>query len=294
MHVHLIDGTYELFRHYFAVPKRQGPSGAEVAAAGGVLESMLGLLEGGATHVGIATDRVIRSFRNDLYEGYKSGEGVEPDLMAQFPILEKVLEAAGFEVLSMENEEADDGMATGAAIAVADPRVEKVWICTPDKDLAQCVSDPRVVQFDRRQEIEYDEAAVIEKFGVPPGSIPDYLALTGDSADGFPGLPGWGAKSSATLLAYYGYIEAIPDDHEEWDVQVRGAARLAEALVHGRHDARLFKELATLVTDAPGVTEVDEWEWLGPPDDAEFEQVCIALDRPLLAERVQRIAEARR
>lgn len=294
MHVHLIDGTYELFRHYFAVPSRLGPSGAEVAAAGGVLDSMLGLLEEGATHVGIATDREIRSFRNGMYAGYKSGEGVEPDLLSQFPILEKVLEAAGFAVFPMVEHEADDAMATAAAVAASDSRVEKVWICTPDKDLAQCVSDPRVVQFDRRQEIEYDEAAVFEKFGVQPGSIPDYLALTGDSADGFPGLPGWGAKSSSTVLAYYGYIEAIPDDPEEWDVQVRGAARLADALVHGRHDARLFKELATLVTDAPGIGAVDDWEWTGPPDDVELEQVAVALGRPQVAERVQRIAEARR
>jgi 5'-3' exonuclease len=290
MHVHLIDGTYELFRHYFAVPSRLGPSGAEVAAAGGVLDSMLGLLEEGATHVGIATDREIRSFRNSLYEGYKAGEGIEPDLLAQFPILEKVLEAAGFAVFSMVEHEADDAMATAATIAAADPRVEKVWICTPDKDLAQCVSDPRVVQLDRRQEIEYDEAAVFEKFGVRPESIPDYLGLRGDSADGFPGLPGWGAKSASIVLAHYGHVEAIPDDVEEWEVEVRGAARLAETLAASRVDARLFTRLATLIRDVPGFGTVDDWEWTGPPDDAELEKVAVALGRPQVADRVRRLA----
>jgi len=291
MHVHLIDGTYELFRHYFAVPSRLGPSGAEVAAAGGVLDSMLGLLEEGATHVGIATDREIRSFRNALYEDYKAGEGVEPELLAQFPILETVLEAAGFAVFAMVEHEADDAMATAAAIAERDSRVEKIWICTPDKDLAQCVSDPRVVQLDRRQDLEYDEAAVFEKFGVRPESIPDYLGLRGDSADGFPGLPGWGAKSASIVLAHYGHIEAIPDDVEEWDVEVRGAARLAETLAGSRADARLFKQLATLVRDVPGFGTVDDWEWRGPTD--EIEKVSIALGRPQVAERVRRIAAAR-
>ena len=291
MEVHLIDGTYELFRHYFAVPSRRGPSGAEVAAAGGVLDSMLGLLEDGATHVGVATDREIRSFRNALYAGYKAGEGVDPELLAQFPILETVLEAAGFTVFAMVEHEADDAMATAAAIAERDERVEKIWICTPDKDLAQCVSDPRVVQFDRRQELEYDEAGVIEKFGVPPESIPDYLGLTGDSADGFPGLPGWGAKSAATVLARYGHLEAISDDVEDWDVQVRGAARLAETLARERDTAMLFRRIATLVRDVPGFGTVDDWEWRGPTDD--LEKVCVALGRPQTAERVRRIAAAR-
>lgn len=293
MEVHLIDGTYELFRHYFAVPKRQGPSGTEIAAAGGVLDSMLILLEGGATHVGVATDREIRSFRNALYAGYKTGEDVEPELLAQFPILETVLEAAGFTIFPMVEHEADDAMATAAAIAERDERVEKIWICTPDKDLAQCVSDPRVVQFDRRQELEYDEAAVIEKFGVPPESIADYLGLTGDSADGFPGLPGWGAKSAAAVLSRYGHIEAIPDDVEDWDVQVRGAARLAETLARERDAALLFKKIATLVRDVPGFGTVDDWEWRGPPDDEDLDKVCIALGRPQVADRVRRIAAAR-
>ena len=293
MDVHLIDGTYELYRHFFAVPSRQGPSGAEVAAVGGVLDSMLGLLEEGATHVGIATDREIRSFRNSLYEGYKSGEDVEPELMAQFPILEMVLAAAGFSVLAMVEHEADDGMATAATIAAADVRVDKVWICTPDKDLAQCVSDPRVVQLDRRQGIEYDEAAVVAKFGVPPEAITDYLGLVGDSADGFPGLPGWGAKSTAAVLARYHHIEEIPDDVEEWDLTVRGAARLATALFEGRADARLFKRLATLIRDVPGVGTVDEWEWTGAPDDAELDKVCIALGRLQIADRVRRVAAGR-
>ncbi|MDA0352820.1 MAG: flap endonuclease [Chloroflexi bacterium] len=293
MEVHLIDGTYELFRHYFAVPKRQGPSGAEVAAAGGVLESMLILLEGGATHVGVATDREIRSFRNDLYDDYKAGEDVEPELLAQFPILETVLEAAGFTIFPMVEYEADDAMATAATIAEADPRVDKVWICTPDKDLAQCVSDPRVVQLDRRQELEYDEAAVFEKFGVRPESIPDYLGLRGDTADGFPGLQGWGAKSAATVLARYVHLEAIPDDVEDWDVQVRGAARLAETLANERELAMLFRTIATVVRDVPEFGTVDDWEWRGPPNDEELEKVCIALGRPQVADRVRRIAASR-
>ena len=291
MQVHLIDGTYELFRHYFAVPSRQGPSGTEIAAAGGVLDSMLILLEGGATHVGIATDREIRSFRNALYDGYKAGEDVDPELLTQFPILETVLEAAGFTVFPMVEHEADDAMATAAAIAERDERVEKIWICTPDKDLAQCVSDPRVVQFDRRQELEYDEAGVIEKFGVRPESIPDYLGLMGDSADGFPGLPGWGAKSASTVLAHYVHIEAIPDDVEEWEVTVRGAARLAETLARERDTAMLFRKIATLIRDVPGFGTVDDWEWRGPTDD--IEKVCVALGRPKTAERVRRIASAR-
>ncbi len=289
--VHLIDGTYELFRHYFALPGRSGPSGAEVAAAGGVLDSLVGLLERGATHVGVATDRVITSFRNDLYDGYKAGEGTAPELLAQFPILERVLEAAGFTVFAMVEHEADDAMATASAIAERDDRVTKVWICTPDKDLAQCVSDPRVVQFDRRLQREYDEAAVLEKFGVRPESIPDYLGLTGDPSDGFPGLPGWGARSSATVLAHYGQIEAIPEDERDWSVAVRGAARLARTLAGAREDALLFRRLATLVRDLPGFGSVDDWEWHGPRDD--LERVCLALGRPQMAERVRRLAEAR-
>lgn len=289
--VHLIDGTYELFRHYFAVPKRQGPSGTEVAAVGGVLDSMLGLIEGGATHVSVATDREIRSFRNALYDGYKAGEDVEPELLAQFPILETVLEAAGFRVFAMIEHEADDAMATASEIAERDERVSKVWICTPDKDLAQCVVDPRVVQFDRRQELEYDEAGVMEKFGVRPESIPDYLGLRGDSADGFPGLPGWGAKSASTVLAHYGHLEAIPDDVEEWAVKVRGAARLAETLASERETAVLFRRIATLVRDVPGFGGVDDWEWHGPTEG--IEKVCVALGRPQVAERVWRIAETR-
>ena len=274
------------------MPGRRGPSGAEVAAAGGVLESMLGLLEGGATHIGVATDQVIRSFRNDLYEGYKTGEGVEPDLMSQFPILETVLEATGFAVFKMLEHEADDALATAAAIAAADPRVEKVWILTPDKDLAQCVSDPVVVQYDRRQDREYDEAAVVEKFGVPPGSIPDYLALTGDSADGFPGLPGWGAKSSATVLAYYGYIEAIPDDPEEWDVQVRGAARLAQALVagplrrppvqtarHPRHRRARHRRRRRLGVARPG-GRTTRWSRCASPSDGRSSPIACAASPP--------------
>jgi len=290
--VHLIDGTYELFRHYFAMPKRQGPSGVEVAAVSGVLDSMLGLLDEGATHIGIATDREIRSFRNALYEGYKSGEDVEPELLAQFPILETVLIAAGFQIFAMVEHEADDAMATAAAIAERDEQVEKIWICTPDKDLAQCVSGKRVVQFDRRQKLEYDEENVVEKFGVLPESIPDYLGLVGDSSDGFPGLPGWGAKSAGTVLAHYVHLESIPDDVKDWDVQVRGAARLAETLERERDTARLFRRIATLVRDVPGFGKVEDWRWNGPTDD--LEKVCAALGRPRIAERVRHIASSRR
>jgi 5'-3' exonuclease len=293
MDVHLIDGTYELFRHYFAVPKRQGPSGAEVAAAAAVLDSMLGLLEAGATHIGIATDRVIRSFRNDLYEGYKAGEGVEEDLLSQFPILETVLTAAGFTVFPMVEYEADDAMATAATIAARDERVRKIWICTPDKDLAQCVADPRVVQYDRRQDIEYDEAAVVAKFGVPPASIPDYLALVGDTSDGFPGLAGWGTKSASAVLARYHHLNEIPPDAEDWDIEVRGAQRLADTLARDHDDAVLYRRLATLVDDIAGFGTVDDWRWTGPPDDAELEKVCIALGRPQTLERVQRLAADR-
>jgi 5'-3' exonuclease len=229
--VHLVDGTYELFRYYFAVPSHVNRDGQEVGATRGVLGSMLGLLEDGATHVGVATDHVVESFRNELYAGYKTGEGIEPALRSQFELLEEVLGAAGFAVWAMVRHEADDAMATGAAIAAADARVERVFLCTPDKDLAQCVEGDRVVQLDRRKGIALGADGIIEKFGVPPASIPDYLGLVGDSADGFPGLPGWGAKSAASVLGRYGHIEAIPEDPESWDVKVRGAAKLGATLL---------------------------------------------------------------
>ena len=261
MRVHLIDGTYELFRHYFAVPSRQGPAGNEVGAVRGVLFSLLSLLEEGATHVAVATDHVIESFRNDLWPGYKDGTGIEPDLLSQFPLLEDALEAAGLVVWRMVEHEADDGLASGAALADGDARVEQVLICTPDKDLAQCVRGRRVVQRDRRREITLDADGVRDKFGVGPESIPDYLALVGDSADGFPGLRGWGAKSAATVLTEYGTIEQIPLDAGMWSVKVRAAAKLAATLQDEMDHALLFKRLATLVTNAPVSSTVDELEW---------------------------------
>src|SRR5271156_3814736 len=234
MEVHLIDGTYELVRHYYALPKMRDSTGQEVAAVRGVLASLMGMFGSGATHIGVATDHVIESFRNDLWPGYKTGEGVEPDLLAQFPLLEEALSALGITVWPMVEFEADDALAAAAAAAANDPRVERVIICTPDKDLAQCVRGTRVVQLDRRKNIIRDEAGVVAKFGVPPASIPDYLALVGDSADGFPGLAGWGSKSAAAVLARWHHVEDIPSDSGDWGVAVRGAAKLATTLHEGR------------------------------------------------------------
>ena len=266
MHVHLLDGTYELFRHFFGVPSHLNGAGEEVGAVRGVLGSVLSMLEEGVTHVGVATDHVIESFRNDMYPGYKTGEGIEPTLYSQFPLLEGALEAMGVTVWAMAEQEADDALAAAAAIAAADPRVERVVICTPDKDLAQCVVGSRVVQLDRRKGVEFDAAGVVERLGVPPASVPDYLALVGDSADGFPGLAGWGAKSAAAVLTRYPTLEDIPHDEATWDVTVRGAARLGAALRDGWDDALLFRELARLRTDAP-VGRVDDWQWRGPTAD---------------------------
>ncbi len=292
MEVHLVDGTYELFRHHFAVPSHVTGEGVEVAATRGVLGSMARLLDGGATHVGVATDRVIESFRNDLFDGYKTGEGTPPELYAQFPLLEAVLEAAGFAVFAMVEHEADDALGAAAAGVASCGEVERVYICTPDKDLAQCVSrDGRVVQLDRRRELVYDWDAVIGKFGVPPTSIPDWLALVGDSADGIPGLPGWGARSSSVVLARYGHIEDIPDDPSAWDVTVRGAARLATTLSEGRDEALLYRRLATLDLDAPVMAEVADLRWTGPLPH--LPEMCRHLDASRLAERIQRLAADR-
>jgi 5'-3' exonuclease len=262
MDVHLVDGTYELFRHHFAVPSHLDVDGIEVAATRGVLGSVLGMLEQGATHVGVATDHVVESFRNDLWLGYKTSEGMDPELLAQFPMLEDGLRALGVTVWAMVELEADDGLASAARVARDDARVDRAFICTPDKDLGQCVEDPKVLQLDRRQDRRLDEAAVRERFGVAPRSIPDYLALVGDTADGFPGLPGWGAKSTATVLARYEHLDAIPDDVREWQGEVRGAAKLAATLAGAREAAELFLDLATLRTDAD-VGAVDDWEWRG-------------------------------
>jgi 5'-3' exonuclease len=289
MQVHLVDGTYELFRHYFALPSHLTADGREVAALRGVASSVVGMLADGATHVGVATDHVVESFRNDLYDGYKTGEGMDVDLWAQFHPLEDVLTAIGVVVWPMVEFEADDGLASAAALAAADDRVRQVLICTPDKDLAQCVEGDRVVQMDRRRGTIADHDAVVAKFGVPPASIPDWLALVGDTADGFPGLPRWGAKSAATVLAHYGHLEAIPDDPADWEVAVRGAASLAAVLADGRDDALLFRTLATLVRDAPTSASVDDLEWRGPADD--LEEVLGAHDLSRLAQRVRSLAE---
>ena len=264
MNVHLIDGhDYELFRHFFAVPSEKDASGQEVGAVHGVVGSIRSLISAGATHVAVATDQVIESFRNQLWAGYKTGEGIDPNLWAQFPKLESALRNAGITVWPMVDFEADDALAAGAAIAAADPRVERVFICTPDKDLSQCVQGTRVVQFDRRSRIVRDEAGVIAKFGVAPASIPDYLALVGDASDGFPGLPGWGRRKSTAAIysceSHFHHIEAIPDDFPTWHVNATGAARLSKVLKEDRERALLFRTLATLRLDVPGLGSVDDW-----------------------------------
>jgi 5'-3' exonuclease len=289
--VHLIDGTYELFRHFFAVPPHARSDGQEVGAVRGVLASLVGLLEEGATHVGVATDHVIESFRNDLYPGYKTGAGIDPALYSQFEPLEDTLAAAGFAVWPLVEYEADDGLAAAAALAAADRRVERVWICTPDKDLAQCVTGTRVVQLDRRQRATLDAAGVRAKFGVDPASIPDYLALVGDSADGFPGLPGWGAKSAAAVIGHYGHLEKIPTAAADWEVTVRGAAKLAATLEAQRADALLYRRLATLVSQGPPVGQIDDWRWRGPTRG--FAALAADLGASALAERLARLAARR-
>ena len=290
--VHLVDGTYELFRYFFATPSHRNAAGEEVGAVRSVLGSMIGLLEDGATHIGIATDHVIESFRNDLWDGYKDSTGMDPLILGQFQLLEDVLAAAGFTVWPMVEYEADDALGAAAHMAARDERVEQVLICTPDKDLAQCVSDDgRIVQFDRRQAKRYDRAAVIEKFGVPPESIPDYLALVGDSADGFPGLPGWGAKSSSTVLARYGHIEDIPAAAGQWEVTVRGGAKLARTLADNVELALLFRRIATVDLDAPVSASVDEVEWKGPTD--RFEEVARTIDATGALRRITKLADRR-
>ena len=278
LNVHLIDGTYELFRHYYALPPAKDATGREVAAVRGVVSSVLGLITAGATHVGVATDHVIESFRNRLWSGYKTGAGIEPELLAQFSLLEEALSALGITVWPMVEYEADDALAAAAVVADRDPRVERVFICTPDKDLAQSVRGTRVVQMDRRTRVVRDEAGVIAKFGVPPASIPDYLALVGDSADGYPGLPGWGQKSAAAVLAKFGHIESIPDDWQTWSVNASSPARLARTLAAERERAMLFRTLATLRTDIPLLDSVDDLRWQGPTPA--FAPLAAQLDPP--------------
>jgi 5'-3' exonuclease len=265
MHVHLIDGTYELFRHFYALPSARDANGQEVAAVRGVVHSILGMIRSGdATHLGVATDHVIESFRNSLWRGYKTSAGVPRVLLSQFPLLEDALRAMGVVVWPMVEYEADDALASAARIASADRRVDRVVICTPDKDLAQCVQGTRVVQLNRRTRHLMDEAGVIKKFGVPPASIPDYLALVGDSSDGYPGLPGWGARSTSSILSRFGHLEAIPPDWRDWHANATNASRLAETLVRERERAELFRTLATLRSDLPLFKSVDELRWTGP------------------------------
>ena len=283
MDVHLVDGTYELFRHFFAAPAATDASGREVGAVRSVLASILGLIEGGATHLGVATDHVIESFRNDLYPGYKTGEGIPPLLHAQFPVLEEALALMGVVVWPMIPYEADDALASAAAQAARDPRVKQVFVCTPDKDLAQCVVGNRVVQLDRRQGIIRDEAGVVEKWGVKPESIPDYLAAVGDTADGFPGLPGWGAKAASAVLSRYPHFEDIPKDWRQWPNTLRGAQRLSAVLFEHWSDAMLFRRLATLILDVPVFESVNALLWKGPRPD--FKTYCERLQAPGLSTR---------
>ncbi|HUK35226.1 MAG TPA: 5'-3' exonuclease H3TH domain-containing protein [Vicinamibacterales bacterium] len=274
--VYLIDGTYELFRHFYAVPSARDREGREVGAVRGVLASLLGMMTVNTTYIGVATDHVIESFRNDLWAEYKTGEGIDPDLFSQFPLLEEALSALGVVVWPMVEFEADDALAAAAGAAAADPRVDRVFICTPDKDLAQAVRGTRVVQMDRRTRTIRDEAGVVEKFGVPPASIPDYLALVGDASDGFPGLVGWGARSAAAVLAKYGHIESIPLDWTSWHVNASRPAVLAATLERDRDRALLFRNLATLRTDISVFDNVDELRWNGPT--SAFSSLAARLD----------------
>ena len=252
-----------MFRHYYALPSARDGDGREVAAVRGVLRSVLGMIHAGATHLAVATDHVIESFRNTLWPGYKTGEGIEPDLLAQFDLLEEALSAAGIVVWPMVEFEADDALAAAATTAAQDARVERVIICTPDKDLAQCVRGTRVVQLSRRTRVTLDEAGVIRKFGVSPTSIPDYLALVGDAADGYPGLPGWGAKSASAVLARFVHLESIPMDWRTWHVNAANAGALAHTLAKERERALLFRTLATLRTDIALFDDVERLKWRG-------------------------------
>ncbi len=262
--MHLIDGTYELFRHFFGMPSAADVSGQEIGAVRGVLNSVLSMIERGATHIGVATDHVVESFRNNLYPGYKTSEGVPSELLSQFPILEEALEAMGVVVWPMVYFEADDALASAAGKAVQDERVRQVLICTPDKDLSQCVVGSRVVQLDRRRDSLRDESGVVAKFGVTPQSIPDFLAVVGDSADGFPGVRGWGLKAAALTLAQYPHLEDIPKDWQEWHPSIRKARLLSESLRNSWNDALLFRTLATLRLDVPVFDTVEDLHWKGP------------------------------
>lgn len=284
MDIYLIDGTYELFRHFYAVPPAQDANGQEIGAVRGVLTSVLSMIERGTTHLGVATDHVVESFRNDLYPGYKTSEGVAPELLSQFPVLEDALEIMGVKVWPMVYYEADDALAAAASKAALDDSVGRVFICTPDKDLSQCVVGTRVVQLDRRQNILRDEAGVVAKFGVKPESIPDYLAVVGDSADGFPGVPGWGAKGAALTLSQYPHLEDIPKDWQAWHPSIRKARSLSESLFDAWNDALLFRTLATLRLDVPVFDTIADLHWTGPQPN--FEGLCQRMESPDLLRRV--------
>ena len=290
MNVHLIDGTYELFRQHYGQAGRHADE-SPYAATIGVLSSTLQMLAQGATHIGVASDHVIESFRNDLWAGYKTSAGMAEELLVQIPLIEDALVAMGVTVWAMVEYEADDALGAAAAVADADPDVSRALIVTPDKDLGQCVRGTRVVQYDRRKDEIIDEAGVTAKFGVGPASIPDYLGLVGDTADGFPGLPGWGAKGAATVLARFGHIESIPDSAAEWQIPgLRGAEKLAATLAEHRDEALLFRRIATVVTDIE-VGTVGSWRWQGPT--AEFASFTADLGASHLADRAERLAESR-
>jgi 5'-3' exonuclease len=277
MRVHLIDGTFELFRAFYGAPRAEAPDGREVGATRGLLRSLAAFARNaGVTHAGVAFDHVIESFRNDLWPGYKTSAGVDPDLLAQFGLAERAAAALGFVVWPMVELEADDALATLAARCAADPAVEQVIVVSPDKDLAQCVRGTRTVCLDVLRKKTLDEAGVIAKFGVGPASIPDWLALVGDSADGYPGLARWGAKSASAVLARWEHLDRIPDLPRDWSVAVRGAEALAASLRAGREEARLFRTLATLRTDAPLAESVEDLRWRGPRRD-ELAKLCAEL-----------------
>ena len=288
MRIHLIDGTYELFRHFFGAPSHINSKGQEVGAVRAVASSMLSMVNQGATHIGIATDHVITSFRNELYDGYKDGSDLDPVILGQFNLLEEVLDSLGFMIFPMVDFEADDGLGAAARKAALNPDVEQVIICTPDKDLGQCLTqDEKIIQYDRRKELRITYETVIEKFGVTPESIPDYLGLVGDTADGFPGIKGWGAKSSATLLSHYHHIENIPNDHMEWAMQVRSSQKLSETLNTDYELALLFKLIATIDYEAPTFETVSELKWNGPKDN--YENILKSIDGDRILQRLDKM-----
>jgi 5'-3' exonuclease len=283
MDVYLVDGTYELFRHFFAVPGATDSGGQEIGAVRGVVSSVLSMIEQGASYIGVATDHVVESFRNELYSGYKTSEGVPPELLSQFPILEQALQAMGVLVWPMVYYEADDALAAAAVKAAQNQRVNKVLICTPDKDLAQCVLGQRIVQVDRRRNIVRDEPAIVAKFGVSPQSIPDFLAVVGDSADGYPGLRGWGEKAAALIFSQYPHLEDIPRNWQEWHSSIKRARTLCDCLLNSWDDALLFRTLATLRLDVPVFDSIEDLRWKGPRPD--FEEYAQRLKAPALLER---------